>query len=441
MARKCKLRNVNVRRGGFGIMAAMILLLFSCSKDNEFTMGNRFVESDTRLSMIDTFTVALSTVIIDSVVTSGTGVILSGYYEDSIFGKIKAESYFSLGLPNTDVILPTDVYDSAALVMIYSGYHYGDTTQATTLHLRRLSEPIKLNDNGYLYNTSAFSTYPEYIGSASFLPGPGTRDSVRILLDNDIGLLIHNTLKVNPDLTSDEFIASHFNGIVVSPDDSHSSSILGYTAHTDSLKLRIYCHREGTSQSMICLNLPLSGISTQFNRIEHDFSNTDLAPVQQQKTAVPSAQTGNKSFILGGISLVMKVQFPTLGEILMPRGAILKATLVFKPEKTSYKGGELISDLSIYETDRNNSVGNQLIGLDGKAVYFNRVVDAIYHEDSYFSVDVTYFLLAELYDSYYDPTHGLMVTVPPAKNRTTFSKLVVDAARTSAKLRIYYLNL
>jgi hypothetical protein len=62
-----------------------IILIGSCTKTNEFTIGKDFVESQTRLQVIDTFRVDLSTVLLDSVVTSSKNIAYVGQYEDNIF--------------------------------------------------------------------------------------------------------------------------------------------------------------------------------------------------------------------------------------------------------------------------------------------------------------------------------------------------------------------
>ena len=74
----------------------ILLFFFSCScnkEEAEFSFGQEFIESQTRLSLIDTFTVESATVIFDSIPTSGSGTILVGSHIDDIFGKAISESY------------------------------------------------------------------------------------------------------------------------------------------------------------------------------------------------------------------------------------------------------------------------------------------------------------------------------------------------------------
>jgi hypothetical protein len=66
----------------FFISVTGALFLDSCTKINEFTIGQNFVESETRLQIIDTFKVDIGTVLTDSVVTSSTKVALASYGDE-----------------------------------------------------------------------------------------------------------------------------------------------------------------------------------------------------------------------------------------------------------------------------------------------------------------------------------------------------------------------
>ena len=97
------------------------LFFSACNADNEkFTLGTEFIESQTELNLIDTFSVSFSTVIFDSILTNGTGNILIGNYENNVFGKITCNSYFQIGVPYTIDGLDNDTYDSLKLFIIYN---------------------------------------------------------------------------------------------------------------------------------------------------------------------------------------------------------------------------------------------------------------------------------------------------------------------------------
>ena len=98
-------------------------LCITCSDDSDnFTIGNDFLESETELRMIDTFTVKLSTVLIDSLPTSSIDSFLVGNYKDDIFGRVSCKSYFEVGLPsNISNVKKHDYFDSITISLRYTG--------------------------------------------------------------------------------------------------------------------------------------------------------------------------------------------------------------------------------------------------------------------------------------------------------------------------------
>ena len=92
---------------------------------------------------MDTIKVAASTVLLDSIPTSGTGSILIGGYSDPKLGVLSAEGYIQVGIGDAWDPADNAIYDSLVLVMNYSGYHYGDTSNAQTFIARRITEPFK----------------------------------------------------------------------------------------------------------------------------------------------------------------------------------------------------------------------------------------------------------------------------------------------------------
>ena len=136
----------------FILLVIVTISIDSCTQSDNFTIGKEFVESKTNLKILDTFKIDLSTVLYDSLATSGTGVVFVGDYNDSDFGTIKSKSYFELAFPTYDVIEDLAEFDSAAFILGYSGYIYGDTTALMSISIHQLTERITLNESGYLYN-------------------------------------------------------------------------------------------------------------------------------------------------------------------------------------------------------------------------------------------------------------------------------------------------
>ena len=83
-----------------------ISLLASC-RDELSTAGGKWVESSLRTIQTDTCTVRLSTILSDSLATSGDTVCQIGTIDDPVWGKIKAAFYAEYDVPTVSVKMPT----------------------------------------------------------------------------------------------------------------------------------------------------------------------------------------------------------------------------------------------------------------------------------------------------------------------------------------------
>src|SRR5882757_10843199 len=72
---------------------------FACKKvDIQF--GDQFLDNGyTQVVKVDSFPADLSTIYVDSFVTSGRGVTMVGAYTDPVFGQINVNNYFEVVPP------------------------------------------------------------------------------------------------------------------------------------------------------------------------------------------------------------------------------------------------------------------------------------------------------------------------------------------------------
>jgi hypothetical protein len=425
----------------------IILVLFmagicfnSCDKVNEFTIGNDFIESQTKLIIIDTFHVELSTVKFDSLPTSETGVALVGSYKDETFGTESSKAYFSVGLPSYSQIESDAVFDSASLIMTYSDYSYGDTIKPMTISIHPLTEKMVIPESGYLYSTANFD-YAAAVGSKTFYPKPTSTDSLKITFNNSYGYDLFSMFKKNdPRLfTEDEFL-NFVKGFVLKSDNEDNRAIIGFTAGSQNINIRIYFHRTEETVVKYKIDIPLSNTAKQFNSVQYDFTGTVLTKLKDQRVAVPSSDMGNQAFLQGSIGLVPKIQFPTLQDILVTnRGHVLKAELILEPVKTSYSFFSLPEQIYLYDTDDINRLNGTLLNSNGSNLTATLTLDEMYKEETKYTYDITSYITNELADSYYDNEHGLLIGFDSEKLFASFDRLVIEGKNPSVKLRIYYL--
>ncbi|MCI0617942.1 DUF4270 domain-containing protein, partial [bacterium] len=228
------------------------ILLFNACKENpgEFTLGEEFIESQTDLTVIDTFSVSLSTVILDSVITSGTGNLLIGSYRDNTFGKITSHSYFQIGVPASFDAENDDVYDSLNLFISYNKYSFGDTTKSQRISVHQLTENIELGNNSAITSKTSFSYNPIPIGSIIYTPKPnGAADTLAIRISDGIGFDLFTKLKDGSEILADnERFINYFHGLVLAADEAYEGSTIGFNAN--DVKLVLYTSRVFTAEGI-----------------------------------------------------------------------------------------------------------------------------------------------------------------------------------------------
>ena len=108
----------------FFFVLAILITVFSvsCTKTNEFSIGENFVESQTHLIVADTFSVDISTMLLDSVKTSNQQKAYAGTYRDPECGTISCMSYFKLDYQTFDDIPTSAVFDSVRDKLPFASY-------------------------------------------------------------------------------------------------------------------------------------------------------------------------------------------------------------------------------------------------------------------------------------------------------------------------------
>ena len=440
------------------ISVAVILLTAaingSCTRQDEFTIGKDFIDSQTRLMVIDTFKVDLSTIILDSVRSSASQLILAGNYNDNNFGSVKCESYFDLAYETFRDIEDRAVYDSAKIILPYSGFVYGDTLSPMTLHAHLLTEKIATYNDGYLYTTSSFDYEAEPRGSVTFYPSPATKtDSAVFIPVNELGEELFNKIRdKDPDVTSEEWFLDYLKGFMITPGSDVNNAVIGIDAAEGKVVLKIYYHLrlQDPEKKEITVKMGLS--NKQFNHIDLDLSGTLLDNIKSSGNRKNSAFTGNMAFMQGLTGLMAKVQFPSLQDIFLNTDwKILKAELVIEPVKYSFEQFALPEKLYIYETDRVNRInailrdenGNSLSSLkdqNNSPMAAILQYDEMYPEDTKYTFDVTSYLIRELSGKYFEYKRGLHISLDQDFYRKTLERVVFEGKNPRVRLKLYYLT-
>jgi hypothetical protein len=420
----------------------VIIVIGSCTKTNEFTIGKDFVESQTKLQVIDTFRVDLSTVLLDSVITSSTKMAYVGRYEDTIFGSISCDSYFDLSYESFSEIEEKAIYDSSAFILQYTDNYFGDTTFLMSVSIHRLTEIIVPYDKLYLFNTSKFAYEPQAMGSKSFYPQPHTSDTAVSIQVNDFGTELYGLIRDKDEkVSTEEWFNEYIKGFVITSGTADNKALIGFNAGQEYLVLKIYYHIDKEEPEKKEITIKMGGATHQFNNVKYDFTNTPLYNIKMEGNEIPSTGTGNRAFMQGMIGLFPKLKFSSLQDILASeRWKVLKAELIVEPVPYSYELFGLPDSLYIFKSNKENN-RSTIYGSDGKTPMIASFESDYYlHENNRYTYDITTFINNELFDAYVNSDDGLMIGLNDSKLSSSFERLLVEGKHPPVKLRLYYLS-
>ncbi len=425
-----------------------IVLVYSCTDEDNlpsFSIGGNFIKSLTTIAVVDTFSVQMSTILIDSIQTSNSGSLLVGNYYDDYFGMVSSTGYFQIGLNDSMYINDKAIFDSLTLELNYTGTSFGDTLKQQTIYVYRVLEDIEENDDLLLYNTSSFYFDDNPLGSIQIIPKPNFYEKIEIRLPDELGEEFLNFLLDDADeFSTTEKFHDYFKGLVVGP-GLEDASILGFKTDESSLNVKLYTHYAAQEKVEETCLFPIYSQSTCFNNISADRSGTFIDQLKTQKEEILSAQTGNMTFVQAGTGIISRLDFPGLATLLELdiRKILYKAELVLKPVPNSYSQISLPDEIILYDSDKyNNLLTDITLNDEGVSVPAEFYFDKVYGEATYYKFDITDFILEELSDAFYDEGHGLIVRFPDSQTQGTLKRLVFDGRKNSeyrTKLKLYFM--
>ncbi|MBU3742942.1 MAG: DUF4270 domain-containing protein [Sediminibacterium sp.] len=403
--------------------------LFSCKKV-DIRFGDQFLDNGyTQIIKVDTFNAELSTVHVDSFVTSARGVSLLGGYQDPYFGKITAQCFSEMIPPIfVDEFFGT-TFDSICLLMVPNRTFYGDSTIPVTLNVHRVNQII----NGYeedlnnIYNNRQFTVDPTALGSKTVYVRPLRRDSIKIRLSDDLGREFLSKLK-NPndkDMRTTDAFVKYFNGIRVSASGSNGFAF----GCKDSLVIRMYYKKPDLFLLNKNYDITIGAKFHHYNQISVDRSGTVLKDLATKRQLL-STETGNaaySSYIAGAIT---KIRFNSIRDILkIPNYTkIIRASLIVRPLRGSYTPNfALPPQVRLSSTTLQNQIGYDLaffVNGSSNPQYGSLELDYLYGENTNYAYDVTNYI-SLLIDQPTLGINGLLMLPPSPAMETTFNRLAV----------------
>lgn len=323
-----------------------------------------FTEEAFSLAVIDTVSLQVSTVLIDSIDTYKPDRLLLGFHQDELLGKALAAPYFEVGLDVWNDGRPeknTAVFDSLTLVLTYDGYSAFDTTQSQFIYVHRLRQSMETVDDAALYNNSSFAYREVPLGQLQFRPRPGSLDELEIRLSDDLGLDLFEKIRdSDASMENDTEFKSYFAGLVVRPDTSQNGAVLGFA---NTPQLRLYYRDHSTipaAERTITFSCNPSDDDEVFNHIQGDRTHTFFAPLQPGVlNQLDCTSSGEVTALQGGTGILARIELPYLRTLLELEESFIVADAQLKIRPILERLSEqflLPETLEVFWVDEDNGV-------------------------------------------------------------------------------------
>jgi hypothetical protein len=438
------------RRSSVFLLPVLFMLVISaCTKPQISFQSVYNGDNATNVVKVDTFAVQLTSVFLDSFVTSGTSAQLLGRYIDPFFGTITSRSFSDIGAPSP---LPTldnsSVYDSVQLILRINKNFYGDTTKVQRFLVSQLTQVMNFPGiQTAFFNIDSIPYDPTVLGYADVKINPTAGltsqrkgDSIKISMPYSYGQQLFGLLYRQPDtLTNPAIFRGYFNGLTVYPDPNFPGAMYGFQT---SMVLRIYYHEPGPVTVQETADFHLVNPSTQFNQISVDRTGTPTQSLTEANPELPSRASGNEAFFQPITSVYTKLLFPTITNLLSYQDylAVMKAILIIKPVQGTYSPlYSLPPVLNLTLTNEGNTIGAILPYGNGSLN-----IDYLYGTNTSYTYDITtYIQRALILGPENNAKNGLLLVTPSPAFNTMFNRIVMGDAFNSQKsnqisLQIYY---
>lgn len=437
----------------FACFIPAILLFFtislgitSCQKET-IDFSNPFVDNGTtNVVLVDSSTIEMSTVYVDSFATSGSGVLFAGNYTDPQFGKINAESYLQVGLPGAVTFPNGSQFDSIEVILKLNKKYSGDTTQPYTVAVHQLTQDLQFPEGQVAsYNIDSRTYNPTPLGSKQMIVSPNVTDTISIRLPQAFGQDLFDKLNTNAiEIQNIEQFLNYFKGMAITGSASNNL-VLGFS---DSAILRLHYLKPGVITQDATVDFKITNPSYSFNHVTVNRAGTPLAAIGPGNPQIFSNQTGNVAYSQFITGVMMKIRFPYILNLLNLPGfvKIINAQLLVKPVAQSYTSFyQLPPQLGLSTTDQYNQPGPFLsypnTGTGTSSIQNgNLLIDNIYGTGTQYTYDVTSYLQAQIGITQNNKNGVLLI--PPSPT-LTFNRVIAGDSKNSTnktQLKVYYVS-
>lgn len=403
---------------------SIVCLMDSCHND-DFGIGGYLMDPRMQVFMVDTPTVKIYNIAMDSVITSNKGVAFAGRYNDLQIGNFTARTFVEFQKTQDTETDQGAMFDSVTLVLKPTGNYYGDTLKPVSFNVNELTMPIEMREDGYMYSTSTMpeGSTGELLADSVFNINVGAKEPIEIKLPDRLGMMLFDgILNQEPYMDDNENFVEAFPGISITA-GNEGNCVYGFGVNDTSCMIRIYYHVSSTFRTDKQMTFKPNA-SKQFNSLQ----NVKLSglPSASENDPTPSVETYRKGFVMSGTPLSVRIEFPYLNNFLNLSEAlkIKQAILIVRPVYDTYDTVPLPAELNLYEhvPISNGLATNQPLTSKSGNTEQTLTGNLSMHYPNY-EFDITDFITGQLGKAGYDK-RDLRLVLPESLGNTSLQRLV-----------------
>lgn len=323
------------------VSAAVLLFLSACTSPND--AGKDVLPDDDQVQgfYVDTFTIEMRTLLLDSTQTYNLSRTLVGNYVDEEFGHIYAETYFQPRVTGSNLTFGADparlTLDSIVLTVDLLDF-YGRFSDPIPLQIYEITEAFPTDSSLYSRSRLDADTTLDLANGykLDFSGQAGFFDQVKIRLADSLGRKI---LFADPaDLANNSVFTDFFKGLYLRSTAVNQSisrepgGIFAIDPRSEKTFLTLHYHDSTARKSV---NFPVSASSERFSRIVRTDFGSRLVSDAVAASGSPAAEY---ACLQAGALVNMYIGIPGIKSL--DPAIINRATLVLKVDPDHLGSGE-----------------------------------------------------------------------------------------------------
>lgn len=430
-----------IRKSKNSLLGIFILaLVWGCSESS--LIGDEFFgDENFQVSYVDSVSLQMYTVKFDSLPTSGTGRLMVGRGSYDYVGDITAESYFLL-LPASDYSIydleDRELFDSVTLVLTPDGYTYGlDEDVYRWMVVERLSADLAYRSDGQLYN---ISEQKATLGDLFELGRKRVRlwqdrlEEIEITLNADFGESLFEKIREKDEIYySDSEFQQYLNGLRVRFDSTELSPFLGFDTEGVSMRL-YYSNPDELPITQKYFEFSIDG-APHYTRLEQTNVDEAFAALKTLEDEVSSDETGHVGLVVGGLGYAIRVDFPSIRNLLLEGDDYLIASA----ELRLYPTAKNSEDMPFPERLKAFYVNDYNVTVTEDLTYATLHNDDEFGRDTYYTLDVST-LVENLLEPLVINQYAILITMDDDYLNTSINSLALGDASLQSELILYTIS-